>query len=140
MLAEFYERLPAFEFALIRCLDSDNSASGVLTVLNGYKIDARLELPGVMVFKKDLVRAAKERGLFACFDEVWLFDRDWPTKEVPAHLFLTSDAVNLNERLPDSLEPYMRETNCVLAFGDGCGLNYATWDGDWQKWVARQCH
>ena len=76
-----------------------------------------MELAGVVVLKKDLVHAANERGLFACFDEVWSFDRERPTKEVPSEPFLTSDAVNFNEQLPDAMEPYMRETHCVFAFG-----------------------
>jgi hypothetical protein len=139
ILADFYERLPAFESALIRCLDSDPSASGVLTVLKQYKLEARMELPGVVVFKEDLVRAANERGLPACFGEVLLFDRDRPTKVVPSDLFLTSDAVNFSEQLPDALEPYITETHCLLAFGDARGLNYATWDGHWQNWIVQRC-
>jgi hypothetical protein len=122
-----YERSIAFESALIRCLDSDRTQSGVLAVLERYHIKARAELNGVTVPKKELSRAASERGVFAGFDEVLLFRNDSPKIAVPDHLFLTF-SVDFNEGLPEGLEAYMTESRCVLALADGCGLNYATWD------------
>ena len=91
-----------------------------------------------MVYHNDLLRAVNVPGLMAGFDEVWLFDHGRPNKEVPLGIVLTSDAVNFNEQLPEGLETYMRETRCVLALGDGCGLNYATWDGEWHTWLVEE--
>jgi hypothetical protein len=60
---------------------------------------------------------------------------DSPAARAHAPLFLTSDSVDFNQRLPDGLEAYMKESRCVLALGDGCGLNYATWSSVFAAFV-----
>jgi hypothetical protein len=131
------ERLPAFKSALIRCLDSDRTPSRLLGLLARYQIVAGLERTGVVVSKEGLSRAANQRGLFVGFDEVLLFEYGPPKIEVPPDMFLTF-TVDFNEALPETLEAFMRETKCVVAFGDGCGLNYATWDGSYAAFIEAQ--
>jgi tRNA U34 5-methylaminomethyl-2-thiouridine-forming methyltransferase MnmC len=99
-----------------------------------FGVQARLEGTAVLVLPEQLYRAARV-PVFTGFDEVRLFEHERPEKEVPSRLVLTSDAVDFNERLPDALEAYMRETRCVLALGDGCGLNYATWDSAFAAFI-----
>jgi hypothetical protein len=136
VLVRLYERSPTFTTALIRCLDSDHTPSGVLGVLARYGIEGRLDASGAAVSKEELFRAAKKRGLFAGFDEVWLFEDDRPNRHIPSHIVLTSDGLDFNNGLPEGLEACMRDSRCVLALGDGCGLNYATWDCELQNWLA----
>ena len=38
----------------------------------------------------------------------------------------TSDVVNFNEGTPLGLEEWLIDTGCMLALGDGAGLNFAT--------------
>ncbi len=64
-------------------------------------------------------------GLLSGHDEVF-FSLEWNDEFEPYPTRVAADTVDFREVLPLGLEDWMLETGCVLAVGDGGGLNYAT--------------
>ena len=134
LLTRFPQHIPGFQYAVIRCLDSDSNPLSILRSMQQKDIEANHVDCGVHLNPVQLLYAANEL-IFTGFDEIWLFDTSMRTVHVPAELALTSDAVNLDSGIPDNLEQLMADSSCVLALGDGCGLNYATWNSDFASFV-----
>jgi hypothetical protein len=66
-------------------------------------------------------------GLFNGFDEVYLC-ADWNDEFENFPARITSDLADFSEATPLGLEDWMLEAGCLLAMGDGDGLNFATPD------------
>jgi hypothetical protein len=58
-------------------------------------------------------------------DELYLFEA-WDDEIEPFIGRITPDVQNLGEATPLGLEEWMLDVGCLLALGDGDGLNYAT--------------
>lgn len=63
---------------------------------------------------------------FLGFDEVF-FSRKRPTTPKPPTVVLTSE-VPVDDRDVEEIDRWMSEAGCCLGLGDGCGLNFATYD------------
>jgi hypothetical protein len=82
---------------------------------------------GLMIPGQLIVTAEREFNLFCGFDEVWCFDAP-PSKSKPDDLSIVAPRDFGKENPPPLLIPWMQESGCRLAMGDGDGLNYATPD------------
>lgn len=123
------EQIPGFGAAALRCLDSESAPSRIIETLCACGIEARLGASGVVLTRKQVCLAAHE-GLFTGFDEVWFWREESIERQFLSDIVLTSDAINLAEGLPNSLERAMQALGSFLALGDGCGLNFVTTDRD----------
>jgi hypothetical protein len=65
---------------------------------------------------------------FSGFDEVWLYDGATPARGKPEGLQMTSDQAFVEPR--EGVREWMIDSGCLAALGDGCGLNFATFDED----------
>ena len=66
-------------------------------------------------------------GLLGGNDELYLCS-EWNEEFEPFPGRITSDHVDFNESTPLGLEEWMVDARCIIALGDGHGLNYATSD------------
>ncbi len=66
-------------------------------------------------------------GMFGGNDELYMCS-DWNDEFEPFPGRITSDLHDFNESTPLGLEEWMIDAGCLLALGDGHGLNYATLD------------
>ena len=64
-------------------------------------------------------------GMLSGGDEVF-FTAEWNDEFEPYPSRVAGDLLDFREGLPLGLEDWMLEARCVLALGDGVGLNYAT--------------
>lgn len=127
VLSYLGDRASEFRWTAVRSLDSDCAPSHILDVLRRLGIEARLEADSVFLSGEHL-HVAAQKGLFCGFDEVWLWREEPRNRHFTSDVVLTSDGINLNDGLPTNVENAMRQLGCVLALGDGCGLNYVTTD------------
>ena len=70
---------------------------------------------------------ARPTGLFRGFDEIYLC-AEWNEEFETFPTRITSDLSDFSEATPLGLEDWMLEAGCLLALGDGAGLNFATPD------------
>ena len=66
-------------------------------------------------------------GMFNGFDELYL-SSEWDDEFESFPGRITSDHVNFADGTPLGLEEWMINSGCLLALGDGSGLNFATLD------------
>ncbi len=138
------ERAPrsklASSVALISMLDSTPAVAD-LPSLVPYLIESRFAYAevgrDVLVDMSTMDRLIHDPSheWFAGFDEVWICSST-PQHGKPHDLRLTSD--NHLQSEPTGLRPWMRESACVLALGDGDGLNFATFDADLADLLGRR--
>lgn len=127
ILGRYYDLLPPFRAALIRSLDSTRDPSGILEVLRRHGSEALLG-SGSVVLSPDQLRKATANGVFVGFDEIWFSKASQFERIPPLEVFLTSDGLNMDEGLPEGMNALMEDLDCILAMGDGCGLNLITSD------------
>jgi hypothetical protein len=127
VLESFFDQLPLFQRVAVRCLDSDSDPRAIYEVLLRHAIDGRLESHSVSLTSTQLRHAAANH-VFTGFDELWFSQSEKRIDAIPSDIVLTSDAVNFSERIPEGLGTTMKNLASILVLGDGCGLNYATWD------------
>ena len=70
-----------------------------------------------------------QAGLFCGHDELYLC-AEWNEEFEPFPGRITSDSHDFGEASPLGLEEWMIDSGCVLALGDGDGVNFATLDRD----------
>ena len=127
-LHDFLEAFPGASnstaFALITCLDSDLDPKSLLA--NSVELQGRLK--GVKPLGKGLLlpsRLLREVGLrdrvFFGFDEIWFFPSD-KIRPKPQSAWIVGPN-RIHQTQLDRLGPWMSETSCSLALGDGAGLN-----------------
>jgi hypothetical protein len=121
------QQVSRFPWVAIRCIDSDCASPQILEVLHRFGIEAYHKANSIFTSGEQLYLAAQKR-LFSGFDELWLWHQEPRKWQFPPEMGLTSDGINLNEGLPNDVENALRQLGCVLALGDGCGLNYVTTD------------
>ena len=93
-------------------------ASGLPLPLSGATLSIWLTEAGVSL---------ASIGLFSGSDEV-CFMAEWNEEFEPFPGRIGGDVVDFNDSSPLGLEEWMFDSGCVLALGDGRGLNFATLD------------
>ncbi|MEO5617166.1 MAG: hypothetical protein ABIS67_05315, partial [Candidatus Eisenbacteria bacterium] len=66
-------------------------------------------------------------GLFAGTDELMLLS-EWNDEFESFPGRMTTDSIDFSAGTPLGLEEWLFDTGCLLALGDGMGLNFATLD------------
>jgi len=131
-LAQLWGKLPPFEVAMIRSLDSQRNALEIASVLGRFGI--HVVTPGVpQVDRESLMKATNIEGLFVHYDEIWLLSEAQPRLEWSKNWILTGDALRLDSSTPAWIPEAMSRTGCTLALGDGDGLNHVTSDSEFHR-------
>ncbi len=84
---------------------------------------------GVLLLAPGELDRFSATGFFNGFDELFLC-AEWNDEFESFPGRITSDAQNFSEGGPLGLEEWMIDVGCLLALGDGSGLNFATLDSD----------
>lgn len=121
--------LPDFALAAITVLDNNERPGEVPDIrrrlrAEGIRYDrhrgALLLAPGEL----DQMSAV---GMFTGFDELYLCS-EWNDEFESFPGRITTEVVNFAEGTPLGLEEWLFDSSCMLALGDGAGLNFATLD------------
>jgi hypothetical protein len=123
------ELLPDYEMAAISVLDSAERPAEWPTVRRRLRAEGvrTRESRGVLLLMPGELDRLASVGFFTGGDEVLLLPTwDDEFESFPGHL--TTDAHDFNIITPLGLEDWLLTSSCVLAMGDGTGLNFATLD------------
>ncbi len=123
--------LPAFEMAVIQVLDGTDRPGEWPAVRRRLRAEGIrcVQHRGVLLLPPGELDQIASVGFFRGFDEIYL-SAEW-NEEIEAFPGrITSDLVDFSEATPIGLEDWMLEARCVLALGDGDGLNFATPEAD----------
>ncbi|HTO90801.1 MAG TPA: hypothetical protein VMJ70_06675 [Candidatus Sulfotelmatobacter sp.] len=121
--------LPHFELAAIPVLDAQERPAEVPTVrrrLRAEGIRVR-EHRGVLLLEPGDLDRVNALGLLSGNDEVLLVS-EWNDEFEAFPGRFTSDLQDFSVGTPLGLEEWMLDSGCILAMGDGRGLNFATLD------------
>jgi hypothetical protein len=121
--------LPDFELAAIPVLDSAERPGEwplVRRRLRAEGIRAGVHR-GVLLLEPGELDQFASVGMFSGSDELYLCT-DWNDEFEGFPGRITSDVQNFEEGTPLGLEEWMIDVGCLLALGDGAGLNFATLD------------
>jgi len=119
--------LPDYELAAIAVLEGQERPGeepAVRRRMRSKGIRPR-EHRGALLVEPGEMEIFSSAGLLSGGDEVF-FAIEWNDEFEPYPSRVTADSVDFREGLPLGLEDWMLECGCVLAVGDGGGLNYAT--------------
>jgi hypothetical protein len=121
------ELLPDFELAAVPVLDGQERPGELPVVRRRLRAEGIrvAEHRGVLLLQPGELDRLSHVGLLGGADEVY-FCATWNDEFEPFPGRISSDLANLNESTPLGLEEWMVDAGCVLALGDGPGLNFAT--------------
>jgi hypothetical protein len=121
------ELLPDFELAAVPLLDGQERPGELPVVRRRLRAEGIrvTEHRGVLLLQPGELDRLSHVGLLGGADEVY-FCTTWNDEFEPFPGRISSDLANLNESTPLGLEEWMVDAGCVLALGDGPGLNFAT--------------
>jgi len=121
--------LPHFEMAAITVLDALERPGELPAVRRRLRAEGirAVEHRGALLLKPGELDQFSLVGLLAGNDEVYLC-ADWNEEFEPFPGRITSDHANFNESTLLGLEEWMVDAGCLIALGDGPGLNFATAD------------
>ena len=119
--------LPHFEMAAIPVLDGTERPLEYPIVkrklrAEGIRVAAHR---GVILLLPGELDRMSSVGLLGGHDELYLC-AEWNDEFEPFPGRITSDLVDFEETTPLGLEEWVVDTGCLLAVGDGAGLNFAT--------------
>lgn len=119
--------LPHFELAAIPVLDGHDRPMEVPTLrrrlrAEGIRADHHR---GVLLLPPGELDQFSSVGMFGANDELYLCS-EWNDEFESFPGRITSDLYDFNESTPLGLEEWMIDAGCLLALGDGSGLNFAT--------------
>lgn len=126
-LVDAVDLLPDYELAAIAVLEGQERPGeepAVRRRLRSEGIRPREHRGALLVDPGEMERVSSS-GLLGGGDAVF-FSTEWNDEFEPYPARVTADSVDFREGLPLGLEDWMLEARCVLAVGDGAGLNYAT--------------
>jgi hypothetical protein len=126
--------LPHFELAAIPLLDAQERPGELPAVrrrLRAEGIRAR-EHRGVLLLQSGELDQFSLVGLLTGNDELFLCT-EWNDEFEPFPGRITGDQADFSESTPLGLEEWMVDAHCLLALGDGRGLNFATPHADLAK-------
>lgn len=121
------ELLPHFEMAAIPVLEGmerPGEDPSIRRRLRAEGIRPR-EHRGALLLEPGELERLSAAGLLGGGDELFLF-AEWNDELEPFMGRVTPDAHDFAEGSPLGLEEWMHDTGCILAAGDGAGMNYAT--------------
>jgi len=121
--------LPTFELAAIPVLDGTDRPGEWPAVRRRLRAEGIrcVQNRGVLLLPPGETDQFASVGLFRGFDEVYLCAA-WNDEFEAFPARITSDLADFREGTPLGLEDWMLEAGCLLALGDGDGLNFATPD------------
>jgi len=125
------EMLPAFELAAIPVLDGAERPAEwpeVRRKLRAEGVRAK-QHRGMLLLEPGELERFSSVGLFEGASELFLCV-EWNDELEPFPGRISSDLHDFNEGTPLGLEEWMADAGCVLALGDGPGLNFATPSAD----------
>jgi hypothetical protein len=121
--------LPHFELAAITLLDGNEQPAELPEIrrrLRAEGIRYKSHRGAILLPPGDLDHLSSV-GMFEGNDELYLV-AEWNEELEPFPGRIGTDAQNFGITTPLGLEEWMIDTGCLLALGDGAGLNYATPD------------
>ena len=121
--------LPHFELAAIPVLDNSERPAEWPTVRRRLRAEGirHEQHRGVLLLESGELDHLSAAGLFHGTDELFLCSQ-WNEEFEGFPGRITSDTLDFSEGTPLGLEEWMLDSGCLLALGDGDGLNYATLD------------
>ena len=119
--------LPDYELAAIAVLEGQERPGEEPAVRRRMRSEGirPREHRGALLVQPGEMERFSSVGLLSGGDEVF-FSTEWNDEFEPYPVRVTGDSIDFREGLPLGLEDWMLEARCVLAVGDGGGLNYAT--------------
>jgi hypothetical protein len=123
--------LPGFEMAALPVLEGTDRPGEWPAVRRRLRAEGIrcAQSRGVLLLPPGELDQLSSVGFFNGFDEVYLC-AEWNEEYEAFPVRITSDLADFSEATPLGLEDWMLEVRCVLALGDGDGLNFATPDAD----------
>jgi hypothetical protein len=121
--------LPNFELAAIPLLDGAERPGEWPAVRRRLRAEGirASEHRGVLLLAPGELDKFSSVGLFGGNDELFLC-AEWNDEFESFPGRVTSEGANFNEVTTLGLEEWIADTGCLLALGDGAGLNFATPD------------
>jgi len=119
--------LPHFEMAAVPVLEGmerPGEDPAIRRRLRAEGIRPR-EHRGALLLEPGEVERLSSSGLLSGGDELYLF-AEWNDELEPFMGRITPDLYDFAVTSPLGLEEWMLDTGCLLALGDGAGLNFAT--------------
>jgi hypothetical protein len=119
--------LPHFELAAIPVLDNAERPAEWPEVRRRLRSEGiRLrEQRGVLLLESGDLDHLGTAGFFRGVDELFLCS-EWKEEFEPFPARISSDMQDFNNDTPLGLEEWLHDAGCLLAVGDGEGLNFAT--------------
>ncbi len=129
VLDAWLDLMPEFEMCAIPVLDGQERPGEWPTVRRRLRAEGiRVsEHRGVLLLVPGELDQLASVGMLNGNDEVLFLD-EWNEEFESFPGRLTSDLHDFEETTPLGLEEWMIDAGCVLAIGDGNGLNFATFD------------
>ncbi len=121
--------LPEFQLAAVAVLDGNERPGEVPTIrrrLRAEGIRAMTHRGALLLTPGDLERLAAV-GMLGGQDEIYLVE-EWNDEFEVFPGRISADLVDFEETTPLGLEEWMVDSGCLLALGDGQGLNFAARD------------
>ena len=121
--------LPNFELAAIAVLDGTERPAEWPTIRRRLRAEGvrHKDHRGTLLLAPGELDRLASVGLLNGADEIYLMI-EWNDEFETFPGRITPDLVDFDETTPLGLEEWMVDTGCLLALGDGSGLNYATLD------------
>lgn len=119
--------LPHFELAAVAVLEGQERPGEEPAVRRRMRSEGirPREHRGALLMDPHELERCSTAGFLSGGDEVFL-STEWNDELEPYPSRISADHSDFREGLPLGLADWMSETHCVLALGDGGGLNYAT--------------
>ena len=131
VLDEGFDLLPPFELAAIPLLDGAERPAEWPEVKRRLRAEGiRLrEHRGMLLLEPGELDRLASVGFFDGASELFLCT-EWHDELEPFPGRVSSDLNDFNEGTPLGLEEWVADSGCLLALGDGNGLNFATPNSD----------
>jgi len=115
-----------FNYVLVVTIDSSHILTELPAIQKGIEkgFDITFFDSKIILTNEVIRKVNKEFSLFNGFDEIYCF-LEKPKALSPKKAFLTGPT-EIENKIPDDLEQWMLNNNCLLGLGDGIGLNYIT--------------
>ena len=125
------ELLPDFALAAIPVLENAERPAEWPAVRRRLRAEGIriMQHRGVLLLEPGELDRFSSAGFFTSLDELFLMP-EWNDEFEGFPGRITSDIVNFGEATPLGLEEWMVDSGCLLALGDGNGLNFACIDPD----------
>ena len=126
--------LPHFELAAITVLDAHERPGELPTVRRRLRAEGirATEVRGVLLLRSGELDQLSMVGMLGGSDELYLCS-EWNEEFEAFPGRITGEYANFNESTPLGLEEWIVDAHCLIALGDGRGLNFATPDASLAK-------